>query len=467
MKMLDLLFALLVAGAMASCPNDCSQHGKCNIHSACLCYRNWMGADCSLRQCYFSHAFIDTPQGDLNSDGRVDRPDVHIITVKSSQSFVSGTAQPDYPIFPANQYVRTSYCENKVGNNLGCEAHTSETECVYDFLCDYSGAGTPPCTAKANAADFAITAPASDLSNAGIVIQQSSAVDIDGKVGYKLAVVTNDGNAPSLESSSATNPFPMPDGACLVIADVAGATSTSSAYAFFDQSATPLLKVRTYSAAATAAESYLYNTQFTNKRTWELYPKNHGWANQMSESPSLKSFYDEAHFYSECSGKGSCDRSTGECECYDGYEGEGCTRTACPNACSGHGVCVRLGDLPEPSTQWDRHKTQQCVCDAGYTNPDCSGRECKSGDDPITRPEAGTLPAVTDTYNVCPDRDSSGAWSEVATGLASPCMDYVLGTLETQSPEVHHFGYTSISRRILGFPSSSQMRAVINGAQRP
>jgi hypothetical protein len=58
----------------------------------------------------------------------------------------------------------------------------------------------------------------------------------------------------------------------------------------------------------------------------------------------------EGHFYHECSNKGLCDRKTGECECFDGYEGTACQRASCPNGCSGHGTCETIQELAE-----DRH----------------------------------------------------------------------------------------------------------------
>merc|ERR1711871_1911672 len=54
---------------------------------------------------------------------------------------------------------------------------------------------------------------------------------------------------------------------------------------------------------------------------------------------------DEGHFYMECSNQGLCDRKTGLCECFDGYTGRACQRQACPEDCSGHGVCLTVDQL--------------------------------------------------------------------------------------------------------------------------
>jgi len=106
------------------------------------------------------------------------------------------------------------------------------------------------------------------------------------------------------------------------------------------------------------------------------------------------------HKYAECAGQGVCDRATGECTCFDGYEGKGCARFACPNDCSGHGTCEYIQDLvfaknwPDyqtrgfydqgktfPYTNWDNAKVRQCKCDATYGDVDCSKRMCPYGTD--------------------------------------------------------------------------------------
>jgi len=109
------------------------------------------------------------------------------------------------------------------------------------------------------------------------------------------------------------------------------------------------------------------------------------------------------HKYAECSNRGVCDRDTGECECFPGYEGKACARTTCPNDCSGHGRCKPIQDLPYRETpmqyedgsylaqkaytfansyyKWDADKTRGCVCDPEYGDVDCSKRMCMYGND--------------------------------------------------------------------------------------
>lgn len=107
----------------------------------------------------------------------------------------------------------------------------------------------------------------------------------------------------------------------------------------------------------------------------------------------------EAHFYLECASKGIYDRASGLCTCFDGYEGNGCARTTCPNKCNGHGTCHSIRQLGEKAAGtlfgtesppgsmdydlWDANSTYGCRCDPWYTGADCSRRTCKVGVDPL------------------------------------------------------------------------------------
>lgn len=219
---------MLVSQVAADCPNACSGHGTCsNAYDTCQCYRMWTGNDCSQRMCPSGRAFVDSGNGDVNSDGVVG---LHLWTASSSLT------------------------DNKFGDGI------------------------------------------------------------------------------------------------------------------------PVLR----------------NSLSSNRRTWE---RNLVDAFGPRAFSALGQVADEGHFYSECSSRGLCDRASGICQCFPGFEGLGCRRMACPNDCSGHGVCKRIAeaaDFGSTYNLWDVNAARTCQCDYGWNGYDCSSRRCPYGDDPLHTNSTGS-----------------------------------------------------------------------------
>jgi hypothetical protein len=128
-------------------------------------------------------------------------------------------------------------------------------------------------------------------------------------------------------------------------------------------------------------------------------PSDRAWADIPSSATT-------AHAIMECSNRGACDQTSGICNCFEGFTGAACQRMACPNDCSGHGVCMSLKQMArtsnalplgpntyyegaEDGSTWDEDKIYGCVCDSSWLvgldngerqepewfGPDCSLRK--------------------------------------------------------------------------------------------
>jgi len=120
----------------------------------------------------------------------------------------------------------------------------------------------------------------------------------------------------------------------------------------------------------------------------------------------------EGHHYMECSNKGLCDRKTGQCQCFPGYEGSGCHRMACPGTddkgavCSGHGSCEYISDISTTYDLWDKRAARICRCEPGWKGTDCKQRMCPHGDDPMYTNTTGS--EVQAFYMSCNTPGSTG-----------------------------------------------------------
>jgi len=182
-----------------------------------------------------------------------------------------------------------------------------------------------------------------------------------------------------------------------------------------------------------------------------------------------------AHALLECAGKGLCDRKTGQCEGFDGYEGKGCRRQTCPNDCSGHGTCEFIKELRtrsdtfkfldvNPTTDefyhnfydlWDFDRARACQCDAKWTDVDCSRRMC---------PKANYA-LYSDQDNVDEVQQIAFA-SQVADDTTSGYISFLfmsnLGEEYMTSPTTFHDGAT-LSAAAAGTYMQNVLRALPNG----
>ena len=144
-------------------------------------------------------------------------------------------------------------------------------------------------------------------------------------------------------------------------------------------------------------------------------PKDLAWVSSVAVGAN------DLHPYVECSNMGICDRSTGLCECFPGYEGLACQRSSCPMKCNYRGYCIPQRILADKasrvySSPWDAKKILGCLCDPGWRGPACELQECPSKAHPMNMfgNESG--------------RDCSGAgYCDYSTGECN-CMDGFYGT---------------------------------------
>ena len=105
---------------------------------------------------------------------------------------------------------------------------------------------------------------------------------------------------------------------------------------------------------------------------------------EMFPTDASRGFYqaqqDEAHFYMECSGKGTCDQATGQCVCFTGYTGSACQRSESSPVLNPLLAISVTAVAPHSRLFANTHPfvislfLSICFCPAGTCPGDCNGQ---------------------------------------------------------------------------------------------
>ncbi len=252
-----------------------------------------------------------------------------------------------------------------------------------------------------------------------------------------------------------------------------------------------------------------YCSNSTNLCT--CYDGYHGLTCAVKECPKGYAWFDEAtssvdaHALTECSNMGTCDRSTGTCECRDGFTGAACEVHDCPrdsdgSPCSGHGWCMSSEHIayskgfsygPSPGhhtnrraypAEWDARQLYSCVCSTqmgsnygghpkyptigpsgyisgiaaggnplpGWTGYDCSLRRCPSGDNVNYRNYYG---GVLEVQRVrCRESASSSIYFKLR--INGHLSDYIYGNDDLDNIESAIEWAKTVGNVTVSFPNS-------------
>ena len=128
--MLAVFLGLIFTGTTGECPGACSGHGVCGSYDSCVCYKGYMGGDCSQRVCQFGLAHVDIPKGDLDASDEITDYNTRIAVY--SHLYPTGTTE-QYPNMRTSRFSilsNTAHEYVECSNKGDCDRKEGICECI-------------------------------------------------------------------------------------------------------------------------------------------------------------------------------------------------------------------------------------------------------------------------------------------------------------------------------------------------
>lgn len=289
-----LVIAALIGAATASCPNSCSGHGQCNNYDQCTCFaegvdeglvaddKEWTGADCSLRTC---------PRGTswVSADGTCDHEDEQECSDRGVCDRATGLCTC-FDGFTGSACQRTE-CPNDCSGHGTCRSNQ-------DFAYDWA-------VSKSNELD----GEENNINSfeGTYFASYNDAWDSGMQYGCKCDAGYRGADCSLIECPSSYDP--MDDKCSPTVTETDGSVTLPVRDAIDD--------FQLQYDVATGETGW--DTAYTSCTTCD-------------ETDNNIFHLDDGVLYScyggqagqDCSGRGVCDYSTGECSCFSGYAGTAC-----------------------------------------------------------------------------------------------------------------------------------------------